>query len=145
MPNDIEQVSPRSYHDIDSYHAHIYFDDKGSKNAAILRSWVAERFAVELGPWHNAAFGPHTTASYYFGFKKELLPTVLPWLILNRLGLTVLIHPNTDNPYDDHLVHALWLGTKQAINAERLPHSLKAIGQPLEVINVNTAPVRTDI
>jgi DOPA 4,5-dioxygenase len=37
-------------------------------------------------------------AHFYFGFTNDLLPIVIPWLQLNSLGLTILVHPNTDDP-----------------------------------------------
>jgi DOPA 4,5-dioxygenase len=58
--------------------------------------------------------------------------------MLNRRGLAVLVHPNTDNPHDDHLVHALWLGEKLAVDASRLPHSLAAAGQTHDPVVPNT-------
>ena len=35
---------------------------------------------------------------------------VVPWLLLNRRGLTILVHPETGDDYEDHAQHALWLG-----------------------------------
>jgi aromatic ring-cleaving dioxygenase len=35
---------------------------------------------------------------------------VVPWLMLNRDGLDVLIHPLTDSSYDDRSKYAIWLG-----------------------------------
>lgn len=135
---------PRSYNEVDSYHIHVYFHPDQSQIARLLRTWVSERFLVELGAWHDGPFGPHTTPSYYFGFEKELLPVLLPWIILNRLGLTILIHPNTDSPLDDHTINAVWIGTPQPVNTERLPQSLKASGLPHEQISPNTTPHLTD-
>ena len=94
---------PRAYTDIKSYHAHIYFDEDSYEKAALIRRWSAERFLVELGDWNTEPRGPHTTPSFYFGFANELLPKIVPWLQLNSLGLTILIHPNTVDPRADHL------------------------------------------
>jgi aromatic ring-cleaving dioxygenase len=33
---------------------------------------------------------------------------VVPWLVLNREGLDVLIHPLTGDSYDDHFRNAVW-------------------------------------
>jgi DOPA 4,5-dioxygenase len=81
----------------------------------LLRRWVAERFDVELGDWNLKPRGPHVTPSFYFGFQNELLPVVIPWLQLNSLGLTILIHPNSDNARSDHLYYALWVNRSQPL------------------------------
>lgn len=109
--------APRAYTEIKSYHAHIYFDEDSFHKAALLRKWAAERFAVELGNWNKVPRGPHVTPSFYFGFTVEQLPVIIPWLQLNSLGLTILIHPNTDNPRADHLDYALWVNRSQPVNA----------------------------
>ena len=35
--------------------------------------------------------------------------------MLNREGLDVLVHPLTDNSYDDHSRYAVWLGAPVAL------------------------------
>ena len=47
---------------------------------------------------------------YQIALPPALLASFLPWLMLNRDGLTILLHPGTDNPYLDHTEHAAWLG-----------------------------------
>ena len=47
---------------------------------------------------------------YQIAFPPALLSRLLPWLMLNRLGLTVLLHPVTGDDYADHTDHAAWLG-----------------------------------
>lgn len=126
---------PRPYTDIKSYHAHIYFDEDSHHKASLLRRWVAERFDVELGDWNLTPRGPHVTPSFYFGFQNELLPVVIPWLQLNSLGLTILIHPNSDNARSDHLYYALWVNRSQPVNA----YSMKAVDDSIEVFT-NTQP-----
>jgi DOPA 4,5-dioxygenase len=46
--------------------------------------------------------------------------------MLNRLGLAVLVHPNTEDARADHLTHALWMGEILPLNADVLPPSPRA-------------------
>lgn len=108
---------PRAFTDIKSYHAHFYFDQDSYEKAALIRRWAGERFPVEMGDWNLEPRGPHTTPSFYFGFTNDLLSVVVPWVQLNSLGLTILLHPNTDDPRADHLYYTLWVNRSQPVNA----------------------------
>lgn len=108
---------PRAFTDIKSYHAHFYFDHDGHEKAALIRRWAGERFPVEMGDWNAEPRGPHTTPSFYFGFTNDLLPVIVPWVQLNSLGLTILLHPNSDDPRADHLFYTLWVNRSQPVNA----------------------------
>jgi DOPA 4,5-dioxygenase len=130
---------PRPYTDIKSYHAHVYFDEDTAEKAALLRGWVAERFLVELGDWNLTPRGPHVTPSFYFGFTNDLLHVILPWLQLNSLGLTILLHPNTDDPRADHLYYTAWINRAQPVNAYGM-HKPGADEPPVELIYPNTKP-----
>ncbi len=131
--------TPRAYTDIKSYHAHVYFDEDSHAKAALIRKWAAERFSVELGNWNLEPRGPHVTPSFYFGFANDLLPVIVPWLQLNSLGLTILLHPNTEDPRADHLYYALWVNRSQPVNAYGM-HA-PAPGEPkVEQIYPNTRP-----
>jgi DOPA 4,5-dioxygenase len=133
--------TPRAYTDIKSYHAHIYFDEDSYHKAVLIRQWSAERFHVELGNWNLEPRGPHVTPSFYFGFGTDLFPVVVPWLQLNSLGLTILIHPNTEDPRADHLHYALWVNRSQPVNAYGMKKPDIAAGDPaVERIYPNTRP-----
>lgn len=132
-------TAPRAYTDIESYHAHIYFDEDSYEKAVLIRKWAAERFHVELGNWNLEPRGPHVTPSFYFGFTNDLLPVIVPWLQLNSLGLTILLHPNTEDPRADHLHYALWVNRAQPVNAYGM--RAPAPGEPrVEQIYPNTRP-----
>jgi DOPA 4,5-dioxygenase len=94
------------------YHAHVYYDPASTREAAArLRERVAAAFpAAQLGRWHDELVGPHLRSMFQIAFPRELLSTLLPWLMLNRDGLTVLLHPGTGDDYADHTAHAAWLG-----------------------------------
>jgi DOPA 4,5-dioxygenase len=97
---------------IAEYHAHIYYDSATTRERAErLRARVAAEFPLaKLGRWHDELVGPHTRSMYQIAFPASLLATLLPWLMLNRDGLNVLLHPETGDDYRDHSAHAAWLG-----------------------------------
>lgn len=131
---------PRPYTAIKSYHAHIYFDEDNYKKAARIRHWVIERFPVELGDWNTEPRGPHVSPSFYFGFTTDLFPIVVPWLQLNSLGLTILIHPNTGDPRSDHLHYSLWVNRSQPVNAYSWRRFEDGNEKDTEEVNPNIDP-----
>ncbi|WP_081420289.1 DOPA 4,5-dioxygenase family protein [Pseudoxanthomonas sp. Root630] len=133
-------TTPRPYTAIRSYHAHVYFDEDSYEKAALIRRWTVERFPVELGDWNLEPRGPHVTPSFYYGFTPDLLPIVVPWLQLNSLGLTILIHPNTGDPRSDHLHYALWVNRSQPVNAYAWRRFVDGGGGDVENINPNIIP-----
>jgi aromatic ring-cleaving dioxygenase len=106
--------------EIRSYHAHIYYDPATRPVAERLRRAIGERFAVELGRWHDDPVGPHPAAMYQVAFPVGEFAQLVPWLMLNRNGLNVLVHPQAANAYDDHATHAMWLGTPLPLKLEVL-------------------------
>jgi aromatic ring-cleaving dioxygenase len=109
------KVDPRS---IAAYHAHVYYDPEKTRGLAErLRTRVAAQFpSAKLGRWHDELVGPHPRSMYQIAFAADLLGSFLPWLILNRDGLTVLLHPETGDDYRDHTAHACWLGAALPLN-----------------------------
>jgi DOPA 4,5-dioxygenase len=57
---------------------------------------------------------------YQIAFEPDRLATILPWLMLNRHGLTILVHPETGDDYADHAQHAVWLGAVLQLRLETL-------------------------
>jgi len=102
------------------YHAHVYYDPATRERAARLRDEMAARLAVRLGRWHDAPVGPHTAAMYQVAFAPEELARLLPWLMLNRGPLAVLLHPETGDEVADHTAHAAWLGGPLPLRLEAL-------------------------
>lgn len=93
------------------YHAHIYYDPASRGRAALLRERIATAFPdVTLGRWHDAPVGPHPQSMYQVAFPRATFAFFMPWLMLNRDGLTILVHPGTGDGYADHTKHAAWLG-----------------------------------
>ena len=126
-----------------SYHAHINFTDAEARaRAAFVRQQIFERFPVQLGCWHDRLIGPHALPMYQVAFAVPQFATFVPWLMLNRQDLPVLVHPNTGNARRDHITNAIWLGEKLPIlHIEDLPETTED-GFFNEVI-VNTEPSLT--
>lgn len=112
MPKDIIEIA--------SFHAHIYFDPANRDAAMRVREGLGARFDVQLGRWHDQPIGPHPKAMYQVAFLPNQFEKVVPWLMLNREGLDILVHPNTGDAVGDHAERSLWLGEKLELNIESL-------------------------
>ena len=95
---------------IDAFHAHIYFDADTLDQARALCEQARDTFGVEMGRVHEKPVGPHPDWSCQLAFGPEKFADVVPWLALNRNGLTVFVHPETGEALKDHTEHAMWMG-----------------------------------
>lgn len=105
---------------VTGYHAHVYYDAATRPAAARLRESILSKFVVEPGAFSDEARGPHPISQLNIIFKAPEFQQIVPWLMLNREGLDVLVHPLTASSYDDHSKNALWLGTPVPLRLERL-------------------------
>jgi len=105
---------------IHGYHAHIYYDNTSRETEARLREALERSFEIVMGRWRDEPVGPHPQSMYQVKFNPGEFARIVPWLMLNRSGLTILVHPETDNAYLDHAENALWLGQKLSLRLETL-------------------------
>src|SRR5262249_52796657 len=96
-----EVIMAASADSLHGYHVHIYYKDETLAAAQALRDRLAASFPVQIGKNAGIA-GPHPVSQIQIIFKKEAFQQVVPWLMLNRDGLDILVHPLSDNEYDDH-------------------------------------------
>ena len=111
---------------IAGYHAHVYYAPGTRAHAELIREAIGARFTVRLGRWHDRPVGPHPISMYQVAFEAGEFARLVPWLMLNRGSLSVLVHPLTGDDYDDHAHYALWLGTPVPLRLEVLRHAARA-------------------
>jgi aromatic ring-cleaving dioxygenase len=104
--------------EITDYHVHVYYDAAKTRDKAErLRGRVAKAFPqAKLGRWHDELVGPHPQSMYQIAFPTDMLAAFVPWLMLNRDGLTILLHPETGDDLTDHTAHAAWFGAVLPLN-----------------------------
>ncbi len=123
-----QTAEPKDAGTIHGYHAHIYYRNEAERaEAAVLRRQIMARFDVIPGRWRDMPVGPHPLPMFQMAFAADVFPALTPWLMLNRRGLTVLVHPETGDEVSDHAIHPLWLGEVLDLNIAFL---WAFVGQP---------------
>ncbi len=105
------------------YHMHVYYTPETRDRAAQLRAWVEERFTVRMGRWHDVPVGPHPSSMYQIQFMPDQFPALVPFVMMNRQGLTVLLHPESGRPREDHTLNATWMGEILPLKTGLLPET----------------------
>ena len=105
---------------IAGYHAHVYFDAGNREQARQLCEAAGQALGVTVGRMHDMAVGPHPRGSCQLAFGADKFAAFIPWLILNRNGLTVFAHAETGDALKDHTEHVLWLGPSEPLDLAAL-------------------------
>lgn len=117
------------------YDVHIHFDMKDKDHAyQVYENFLAflkeEHIDFASAGFYTEVFdrSPHLKPMWEVDFKQkdhlfETMGIVISWLMLNREGLTVLIHPNTENrtresKIRDHTIYTLWMGEPDTLNVD---------------------------
>jgi aromatic ring-cleaving dioxygenase len=105
------------------YHAHLYYDVKKTRGVAErVCAAIGEKFTVEFDGFRDEPVGPHPISNVLVVFKPDQFADLVPWLMLNREGLDVLLHPLTTDAVEDHKGYAVWLGNPVPLKLHVLPH-----------------------
>ena len=122
-----------------SWHFHIYFPSAEIAKAHWLHDAIARRFRVAIYPVEDGAGGPHPMPNLEVQVGWDELPKILPWLALNRQGLSVHVHPRSEDLIADHVDWPLWLGTPVRLIEAELD-GLRPPGADEGLEHVNGAP-----
>jgi DOPA 4,5-dioxygenase len=102
------------------YHAHVYFDAAERERAQRLCEAAREKFGVTVGRMHDGPVGPHPRGSCQLTVGADQFASVIPWLVLNRDGLTIFAHAQTGDALKDHTAHVIWLGPSEPLDLAAL-------------------------
>ena len=111
----------KSVHNL-GYHAHIYYDPTSTRAVAEgVCAALGEKFQVEIEAFRDTPRGPHPSANVLVIFTPDQFEHVVPYLMLHRDGLDVLVHPLTEDAVEDHTAFAMWLGKPVELKIHTLP------------------------
>jgi aromatic ring-cleaving dioxygenase len=98
---------------------HIYYFQNNSVQLTFARElWQRIRHEfpeLRIYKFWEKPVGPHPYAMFEVNvFTPEQFGAFVPWLVINRGPLSVLLHPNCDDGDEirDHTQRATWLGEK---------------------------------
>lgn len=101
--------------EIKGYHVHVYCKPEQHELCEQIRTQMLSELAGTIdgaGPLRNRPIGPHPLPMFEAWFQTRSLQPVVEWILANRSGLPVLIHPLSGNDYEDHAKHGIWIGEK---------------------------------
>jgi len=113
------------------YHAHVYYDPATRPAAERLHDAIISQFAVKPGAFSDEPIGPHPISQFSVIFETDEFQKIVPWLMLNREGLDVLVHPLTEKGIAAFL--ADWKKTGQSILGDPLGAAAQSVGTSIHV------------
>lgn len=103
---------------INDWHAHLYFPLGDGEKVKPLTERVHSEFGFSIGRIWDKPVGPHPVGSCQITVPPGKLDEFIPWLIENRRGVDIFLHPNTGNDLKDHTDHVIWVGKSYDLNTE---------------------------
>jgi len=104
------------------YHAHIYYDPTSTRAVAEgVCVALGAHCQVEIEAFRDTPSGPHPSANVLVIFTPDQFAQVVPYLMVHRAGLDVLVHPLTEDAVEDHSSYAIWLGSPVELKLHTLP------------------------
>lgn len=132
--NSLSSVEPSKYV-TDGYDIHTYFDMENKDHAQkvfqnFLQFLKSQGIVVASSGFYPKTFerSPHLKPMWEVDLKPqeklfEKLGIAISWLMLNREGLSIIVHPHTgihsrQQKILDHTDYALWMGPPVTLNVD---------------------------
>ncbi len=99
-------------------HSHIYYTAETREAAERFRQKIIEKFSdrTQISRLVDRPIGPHPVPMFEVDFHSETARELAPFLEKEREGLSILIHPVSEDEVKDHVERSVWLGTKLELN-----------------------------
>jgi len=98
------------------YHFHLYYEPENINLASDIRDKISNAFEVEVGRLWDRPVGPHPIGSCQIIVPVGLFEKVVAWLLYNRNGVDVLVHPLSGDDIADHNEFVMWIGKPYELN-----------------------------
>ncbi|GEM_PF-2602282 len=108
---------------VEGYHVHIYYEEgaESEDQAWQLADELKSLFDRDIEDINAAGpRGPHVLLNVALDISRESFGRIVAWLQLNNNGLSILVHPQTDDGVKDHLQSALWINRELGYRPEFL-------------------------
>ncbi len=107
---------------IRGFHAHVYFDGPTQRSEAVALRNAASALipTAHVGRIHDDPVAFHPTPMFQISIAPEQFSDLVPWLMLHRGALSIMVHPLTGDPLQEHTAQALWLGKQLPLDLQRL-------------------------
>ena len=94
------------------HHAHIYFDSATLSKAKALHQKLStqKKWKLQISELIGKPIGPHPVPMFEADFLTDDFEDFVTYLNENRDGLSILVHPVTEEEVLDHTSRATWLG-----------------------------------
>ena len=105
-----------------NFHAHIYYTEETKSTAKEVRQQVLlqKLWDCTVGDLRDEPIGPHPQPMFQISFVGEEFSDIVQWLMFNREGLIVLIHPRTTDELLDHTLYSMWMGKILTLDLTKL-------------------------
>jgi|SRR5690606_16598656 len=103
-------------------HAHIYYESDSRDRAARFRDKIVSEFGdrVRVSRLVDRPIGPHPVPMFEVDFRSDLLEEITPLFEREREGLSILVHPVSEEEVLDHIERAVWFGAKLPLKIDFL-------------------------
>lgn len=112
-----------------SYDFHIYYTPDSRSIAINLKNLIFEHFPQEINSDElilkvlksDNITGPHDLPFFEIDVESPLLfAKFFSFAQLNHSGLSILVHPNSNDVYKDHTTHATFIGDRVGLKEDSL-------------------------
>lgn len=118
----------RNSSEIKGFHFHVYYDfneefDKAFDLWSLANDTLLARERnriMFLGQMNMNPNGPHTKAYFVIVTSPFYFGEVFKLLLLNRNGLSILVHPLTNDELEAHTSMAVWMGKEVPLDLDKL-------------------------
>jgi aromatic ring-cleaving dioxygenase len=95
----------------------------GTAHADLVGNQFHQTIPRRVAHQGTACRSAGTRRRYTRSCSRKVFPTLVPLVMMNRMGPTALLHPEAGRPRDDQTLNATWMGAVLTLNTWVLPET----------------------